>query len=193
MVRAAHLARHVTRERQHRRMVAACFIEAGDQMRAAGPRGAAAYAQPSRQFGLAGGGKRGAFLVADADPFKIAPSDGIGERIERVADQSENLPDTDFLQNFDEYVRYRLSHRCLLPIRAGACFRKRLKTAFENRAPSILRIKVPSEMSRCDHGGWPAIPAGASPNLTPLASLPSAVRTAIATATVPATTASANP
>jgi hypothetical protein len=113
-VGAVHLARHVARERQDRRVVAARFIEAGDQMRAAGAGGAGADREPAGKLGLAGGGKRRAFLVADADPFDVAAANRVGERIERVADQSENVLDPDLLEHADQYVRDRLGHLRLL-------------------------------------------------------------------------------
>jgi len=109
-VGAAHLARHFARKRQHRRMVAARFIQSGDEMRAAGPGRAAADREPAGELGLAGGGKRGALLVADADPFDVTVANGIGERVERVADQPENVLDPDLFKHAHQYVRYGLSH-----------------------------------------------------------------------------------
>ena len=94
-VGALHLARHVAGQRQHRRVVAAGLVEPGDQMRAAGPGGAGADAEPAGQLGLAGGGQRRAFFVAHADPFDLAAPHRIGQRIERVADQPEDLLDAD--------------------------------------------------------------------------------------------------
>src|SRR6202050_1722312 len=110
-------------------MVAAGLIEAGDEMRTAGPGRAAAHADPSGQLGLASGGKRSAFLMANADPFNVAAADGVGERIERVADQSENVPDTDLLQSFHQYVGHSVCHRCLTLTRSA--FPERLKLASE--------------------------------------------------------------
>jgi hypothetical protein len=48
---------------------------------------------------LPGGGESGAFFVADADPFDVAAANRVGERIERVADQPENLLDPDLLEH----------------------------------------------------------------------------------------------
>src|ERR1700734_1175658 len=83
-------------------------------MRAAGSCGAGADREPAGKLGLPGGGKGGAFLVADADPFYLAAADRVGERVERVADQSEDMLDPELLQRADENVRNRLRHRCLL-------------------------------------------------------------------------------
>jgi hypothetical protein len=86
---ALHLARHVVGERQHRRVVAARFIEAGDQMRAAGAGGAGAHADPAGELGPAGGGQCRAFFMPDANPFDLAPPNRIRKRIERIAYQSK--------------------------------------------------------------------------------------------------------
>ena len=59
-------------------MVAAGFIEAGDQMRAAGAGGAGTYRELSGELGLAGGGQRRSFLMTDTNPFDIASTDRIG-------------------------------------------------------------------------------------------------------------------
>src|SRR5580700_3703663 len=83
-------------------------------MRAAGARGAGANPEPAGKLGLPGGGKGCAFLVADADPFYIAAADRVGERVERVADQSEDMLDPELLERADENVRNRLRHLCLL-------------------------------------------------------------------------------
>src|ERR1700733_15662923 len=83
-------------------------------MRAAGTGGAPATAEPAGQLGLAGGGERRAFLVADTDPFDVAAPYRVGKRIERVADQAENVFDPDLFEHADQYVRYGLSHRDLL-------------------------------------------------------------------------------
>src|SRR5260370_39339818 len=60
------LARHVAREREDRRMVAARFIEAGDEMRAAGTGRTGTYGEAAGGLGLAGGGEGLALLVAAA-------------------------------------------------------------------------------------------------------------------------------
>src|SRR5271166_2787792 len=70
--------------------------------------------EPAGELGLAGGCKRCAFLVAHADPFDIAAANRVGERIERVADQSEDMLDPDLLKRADQDVRYRLGHLRLL-------------------------------------------------------------------------------
>ena len=97
VVGAVQLARHVAGQRQHRRVVAARLIEARDQVGAAGAGGAGAHRKPAGELGLAGRGKRGAFFVADADPFDLASPDRVGERIERIADQPEYMLDPDLL------------------------------------------------------------------------------------------------
>jgi hypothetical protein len=74
-------------------------------MGAAGSGRAAADREPAGKLGLSGGGERRPFLVADADPFNIAVTDGICERIKRVANQAEYVRDADLFEraNFDRY------------------------------------------------------------------------------------------
>ena len=101
------LARHLAGERQHRRVVAARLVEPGDQMGAARAGRAGADAEPAGELGLAGGGQRRAFLMTDADPFDLAAPDRVGERIERVADQSEDMFDADLLEHANQKFRNR--------------------------------------------------------------------------------------
>jgi hypothetical protein len=95
-------------------VIAARLIETGDEMRAAGAGGAGAHRKPAGKLGLTGGRKRRAFLVTDADPLDVASPNRVGERIERIADQSENMLDTDLPEHIDQYVRHRLGHLRLL-------------------------------------------------------------------------------
>jgi len=64
-------------------VVATGFIEAGDQMGATRSGGAGAYPELAGELGLAGGGKRRTFLVADADPSillrRSASASGLSE------------------------------------------------------------------------------------------------------------------
>ena len=74
-------------------------------MGAAGAGRAAAHAEAAGQLGLPRGGERCPLLVPDADPFEaLTVPDGIGERIERVADDAEHLFDADIGEGFDEQV-----------------------------------------------------------------------------------------
>src|SRR5260370_32584979 len=79
-----HLARHVAGACEHRRMIAAGFIEAGDQMRAAGAGGTGTHGELAGERSLTGGGKRPTFLVADPNPFDLAAPDRIGKWLERL-------------------------------------------------------------------------------------------------------------
>jgi hypothetical protein len=99
-----------------------------DTMRAAGAGRAGAYRQPAGELGPAGCGEGCSFLVADADPFDFASADGIGERIERVADQSEDMFDPNLLENTNEHVCDRFGHRHLT---RPCC----LRTLSRRRAP----------------------------------------------------------
>jgi hypothetical protein len=46
--------------------------------------------------------------MADTDPFNISAADRIGERIERVANQCENMLDPNLLKHANHDVRDRL-------------------------------------------------------------------------------------
>src|SRR5260370_22679030 len=72
------LARHVAREREDRRMVAARFIEAGDEMPAAGTGRTRTYSEPAGELCLAGGRERRALLLAGAAPRDFAAAQPTG-------------------------------------------------------------------------------------------------------------------
>jgi hypothetical protein len=57
---------------------------------------------------LAGGGQRRAFLMTDADPVDLATPHGIRKWIKRVADQPEDMSDTNLLQHANENFCNRL-------------------------------------------------------------------------------------
>ena len=79
-------------------------------MGTAGASRASAYGEPTSKLCLAGGGQRGAFLVSDSDPLDVASADRIGERVERVADQSEDMLDANPLQHIDQNICDCLRH-----------------------------------------------------------------------------------
>jgi hypothetical protein len=63
----------------------------------------AADTESACEFGLSGGGERRAFLMAHADPLDpVLPADRIGERVERVTDDSEHLGHADFGERIDQ-------------------------------------------------------------------------------------------
>ncbi len=61
-----------------------------------------AHSKPAGKFCLASGGEGRAFFMTDADPFDLASSHRIGQRVERVADQSENAFDADLLEHANQ-------------------------------------------------------------------------------------------
>ena len=95
-------------------MVAAGLVEAGDEVRAPGSRRATAHPELPGELRLARGGERGALFMADADPVDLASPHGVRERIERVSDQPEDVPDADALQRIDQYFRHGQGHIGLL-------------------------------------------------------------------------------
>ena len=136
-VGAVQLARHVPGERKNRRMVAARLIEAGDEMGAAGSGRSGADPKPTSKLGLASGCERRSLLMADADPFNFAVADRIGERIERVADQCENMLDANLLEHANQDVRDCLGHRYLLKNRGLSSRTKSISDA-SNDNPSTV-------------------------------------------------------
>jgi hypothetical protein len=77
-------------------------------MIAAGAGGAGAHRKLSGELGLAGSGECRAFFVTDADPFDLASPYFIGQRIEGIADQSENMFDADLFEHAYQLARNRL-------------------------------------------------------------------------------------
>ena len=43
-----------------------------------------------------------AFFVADADPFNFAVADGVGERIKRIGNKAEYVPDANLFERVDQ-------------------------------------------------------------------------------------------
>jgi hypothetical protein len=85
-------------------------------MGAAGAGGAAADSEPAGQLGLTGRRQRPALFMANADPFDAAAAHRVGERVERVADQTEHVPDADLFENTDQKLCHRLRHENLLKV-----------------------------------------------------------------------------
>jgi hypothetical protein len=52
--------------------------------------------------------------MPDADPFYLAAANRVAQRVQRIADQAEDLPNPDLFEHADEDVRYHLSHWSLL-------------------------------------------------------------------------------
>jgi hypothetical protein len=109
IVGAQHLTRHVPRQRKNRRVVAICFIEAGDEMGAAGSGRPATDAEPTGELCLSRGRKRRPFLMAEADPFDFAVANSVGDRIKRVANEAEYVRDVNLFEHVDQSTGYCLS------------------------------------------------------------------------------------
>jgi hypothetical protein len=52
--------------------------------------------------------ERGPLFVADSDPLDFAVADSISDRIKRVANKTEYLPDANFFENVDQSTGYCL-------------------------------------------------------------------------------------
>jgi hypothetical protein len=66
------------------------------------------------ELGLPGGRERCSLLMADTDPLYLAAANRVGERIERIADEAEDMLDPDLFEHADQDVCYRLGHLRLL-------------------------------------------------------------------------------
>src|SRR6516225_6748013 len=101
-VDAAHLAHHVAGKSKDRRMVAGCFIKAGDKVRAAGTGCTRADAEAAGQLGLPRSGECRSLLMPDPDPLYLATANRIAQRIEGIADEAEDLPNPDLFEHADQ-------------------------------------------------------------------------------------------
>ncbi len=77
-----HFARHVAGKCQYGGVVTAGFIKTGDEMCTTGAGSARAHRKLAGELGLAGGGKCGAFFMADTNPFDGASTDRVGQGVE---------------------------------------------------------------------------------------------------------------
>jgi hypothetical protein len=57
---------------------------------------------------LACGCKRPAFFVADADLFNFAVADSVAERIKRIGNKAEYVPDANLFERVDQGTGYCL-------------------------------------------------------------------------------------
>jgi hypothetical protein len=57
---------------------------------------------------LARGRERRPFLVADADPFDLALPHDVADRIERIGNEAEYMPDANLFEHVDQDTGYRL-------------------------------------------------------------------------------------
>src|SRR5262249_62265845 len=114
IVDSAQLGHHVAGKSKDRRVVARRFIKTGDKVRAPGTGRACTDPEATSQLGLSSSGERCSLLMPNADPFYLAAANRVAQRVQRIADQAEDLPNADLFQHGDEDVRYHLSHWSLL-------------------------------------------------------------------------------
>ena len=100
--------RHLTADGQHRRVGLLGVIETVEQVQRARPHRAHAHAQSRAELCLGAGGKRAGLLVAHADPLQaVLLPDGVGDRVQRVADDAPHRPHAEVRDRVDD----RLGHR----------------------------------------------------------------------------------
>ena len=89
-------------------------VQPVEQVDRAGPDGAHAHPEAAGELGLRAGGERARLLVAHADPLDavLAP-DGVGDRVERVADDTPHLADAVLGERVDQQLGAQWSWRFL--------------------------------------------------------------------------------
>jgi hypothetical protein len=97
-------------------------------MGAAGSGCSATDAEPTSELRLARGRERGAFLVANTDPFNIAVADSVSDRIKRVANEAEYLLNANLFEHVDQGMGYCLCHLDLLQLGSFRSFLLRCKS-----------------------------------------------------------------
>ncbi len=100
-------------DEHHRRAVAIGFVEAVDEMEAAGTAAACAGDEALQQHAFAGGGKGARFLMAHVDEVDAALLDRMSDAVHRVADNAVAVLDPRFLERFDQDIGDSLAHGLL--------------------------------------------------------------------------------
>ena len=73
------------------------------QVQRAGTHRAHAHAEGAGELGLGAGGESGDLLVAHADPFDaVIEPDGLGDGVQRIADDTPNLAHTEIGERVDD-------------------------------------------------------------------------------------------
>nr|WP_246252690.1 hypothetical protein [Mesorhizobium camelthorni] len=95
--------RGISPESEHRGVVSRSLVKARHEMRAAWTCRAGAHGEAAGELGLARGSQRRTLLVPHADPLDPAPPDRIAERVQGVADQSEDLRHANLFEDVDKH------------------------------------------------------------------------------------------
>src|SRR5215470_3566484 len=158
IVDAAQLAHHVAGKGKDRRVVAGCFIKAGDEVRAAGTGRTCADAEAAGQLGLPRSGECCSLLMPNADPLYLAAANRVAQRVEGITDQAEHLPNPDLFEHADQDVCYHLSHVTLLAAANAATLAasKKIHSAQSSGRASAgwLRVNESTRQKRRGRGHW---------------------------------------
>jgi hypothetical protein len=90
--------------------VAIGFVEAVDEMETARAATSRAGRQAAGQLRLGLGRKGAGFLMPHMDPIDLAAIDGVGDPVQRVADDPVAVLNPGGLQRLDQYIRYSFAH-----------------------------------------------------------------------------------
>jgi len=115
VVPAKRGARLLTDDGQHRLVVHARIVEAGEQVRGTRAGGSDAHAQFAGELGVGAGHERGHFFVAGLDELDLAvgPAQGTEHAIDAIAGVAKDAPHPPLIQALHQKVAYRASHRLL--------------------------------------------------------------------------------
>lgn len=110
----------LTDDGQHRLVVHACIVQAGEQVRGARAGCGHAHTELTGELGMGAGHEGGHFLMAGLNEFNLAvgPAQRAEHAIDAVAGVTEDAPYAPLIQTLYQKVAYRAGH-CLLPF----CYR----------------------------------------------------------------------
>ena len=96
--------------RNERRTIAIGFIEAVDEVQAAGATGTGTGHKLSSELPFRARREGTSLLMAHMDPLDLALMDGVGDAVKRVADDPVAPLYAGCLQCFDQYIRHSFAH-----------------------------------------------------------------------------------
>ncbi len=93
-------------DREHRNAAAMAIVKTIDQMHVAGPATAGANREFSGQVRFGPGGKGCRLFMSDVHPINILfDANGVGDAVQRVADDAVDSLDASFGENIDDQLR----------------------------------------------------------------------------------------
>ena len=97
-------------DQDDRRAIAIGFIKAVDEVEAAGAAGACAGREMAGELRFGPRRESAGLLMPHMDPIDLAAIDGVGDLVQRVADDPVARLHAGCLQRFDYYIGYSFTH-----------------------------------------------------------------------------------